>query len=174
MNPCPCGYHGDRSARCHCTAEQVDRYRARISGPLLDRIDLHVEVGRPARAVINGHAADSEDSSTVRARVIEARQRQMQRAGRPNAQLNSAGVRRYCSLTPDLESLLEDVAERLSLSPRACQRILKVSRTVADLQGAGEIGEAHLAEAIAYRCLESPSSRGPELHVTRPESRVPG
>jgi len=174
MNPCPCGYHGDRSARCHCTAEQVDRYRGRISGPLLDRIDMHVEVGRPARAVINGHSANAENSGTVRARVIETRQRQMQRAGRPNAQLDSAGVRRHCSLAPELECLLENVAEQLSLSPRACQRILKVSRTVADLQGAKEIAEAHLAEAIAYRCLDNSASPGPEAYRRRPEGPMPG
>ena len=156
MNPCHCGFHGDRSGRCRCTSDQVKRYRGKISGPLLDRIDLHVEVNRPPRAVINGHGPKPEDSATVRKRVIDARLRQMQRNGVPNAQMSNAQVRQFCPLTASLEGFLETLAEKLHLSPRACQRILKVSRTLADMDEHDAIGEEHLAEAVAYRGLDDP------------------
>ena len=161
MNPCHCGFHGDKSGRCRCTAEQVDRYRGRISGPLLDRIDLHVEVNRPPRAMINGHGPMPEDSATVRARVVAARERQMERNGIPNAQLGNAQLRIICRLSQPQEAFLESVAENKHLSPRACQRILKVARTIADLDARAGllsfhffvvgIENDHLAEAIAYR-----------------------
>ena len=151
MNPCPCGYHGDASGRCRCTSEQVQRYRSRISGPLLDRIDLHVEVARPARAVINGHGDTPEDSAAVRKRVIAARTLQFQRGGAPNAQLSDAQLRDACRLPAPLERFLESVAEQMNLSPRACQRVLKVARTLADLESSDAITQEHLAEAISYR-----------------------
>ena len=154
MNPCTCGYHGDKSGRCQCTSEQVRRYRGRISGPLLDRIDLHVEVGRPPKAVINGHGQNPENSAQVRERVITARSRQLERNGIPNAQLSNARVREICRLTPRLEGLLEAAAETMHLSPRACQRILKVSRTLADMDGCESIEQGHLAEALVYRGLD--------------------
>ncbi|MBT8040891.1 MAG: YifB family Mg chelatase-like AAA ATPase [Xanthomonadales bacterium] len=158
MNPCHCGFHGDRSGRCRCTADQVKRYRGKISGPLLDRIDLHVEVNRPSRAIINGHGPKPEDSATVRKRVIDAHLRQMQRNGVPNAQMSNTQVRQFCQLTPSLEGFLETLAEKLHLSPRACQRILKVSRTLADMDECDAIGEEHLTEAVAYRGLDGPTS----------------
>ena len=154
MNPCHCGFHGDKSGRCRCTADQVDRYRGKISGPLLDRIDMHVEVARPPRAALNGHGQSPEDSATVRERVVAARRIQVERAGIPNAQMSNAQVREICRLSPPLERLLESVADRMNLSPRACQRILKVARSIADLDRSTNIGEPHLAEAIAFRGLE--------------------
>ena len=154
MNPCVCGFYGDKSGRCQCTSDQVQRYRGKISGPLLDRIDLHVEVSRPSRAILNGHCRKPEDSATVRKRVVAARKIQLERAGIPNAQMSNKQVREICHLAPPLESFLESVAERMCLSPRACQRILKVSRTVADMDESQEIREEHLAEAVVYRELD--------------------
>jgi magnesium chelatase family protein len=154
MNPCRCGFHGDKSGRCQCTSDQVERYRGKISGPLLDRIDLHVEVGRPPRAVLNGRGQKPEASAPVRERVIAARNIQLKRAGIPNAQMSNAQVRKICRLPTPLESFLESVAEKMCLSPRACQRILKVSRTLADMDGSSAINEEHLAEAISYRGLD--------------------
>jgi magnesium chelatase family protein len=154
MNPCPCGYAGDRTDRCRCTADQVRRYRARISGPLLDRIDLHVEVARPPRLRFGADAPSGEDSRSVRRRVVRARERQTARAGRPNAHLDSRGVKETCGLDPPQQAFLENVALRFALSPRACQRILKVARTAADLAGAGDIRMDDLAEAVAYRGID--------------------
>lgn len=154
MNPCPCGYHGDKSGRCKCSSDQVQRYRSKISGPLLDRIDLHVEVSRPGRIIYQHSVDSSESSQEVRERVVVARNIQLQRHGRPNARMDQAAIRRYCRLTPCLERLLEDVAERMALSPRAGQRILKVARTLTDIAGESDIGEAELAEAIAYRGID--------------------
>ncbi len=149
MNPCPCGYSGDESGRCHCSPEQIFRYRARISGPLLDRIDLHVEVPRQK---ISEHPP-GEPSARVRERVAAARSRQLNRGGL-NAALDVAEVRAHCGLDEKGRKLLETACERLNLSARAHQRILKVARTIADLDGAAEIGNAHLAEAIGYRQLD--------------------
>ena len=154
MNPCKCGFYGDKSGRCHCTLDQVERYRGKISGPLLDRIDLHVEVGRPSRAILNGHGPKPEDSATVRGRVVAARKIQIDRAGIPNAQLSNSQVRKICRLTSRLQVFLETVAEKMCLSPRACQRILKVSRTLADMDKCKSIREEHLAEAVVYRQLD--------------------
>jgi len=149
MNPCPCGYAGDESGRCHCSPEQVFRYRARISGPLLDRIDLHVEVPRQK---INEHPP-GEASAGVRERIHQARGRQ-QRRGALNAALDVAAVREHCALDAAADKLLETACERLNLSARAHQRILKVARTIADLDGSERIATAHLAEAIGYRQLD--------------------
>ena len=137
----------------------MERYRGKISGPLLDRIDLHVEVNRPARAILNGWGQKPEDSATVRERVVATRTRQMERSGVPNAQLNNAQVRHVCHLPLALESFLETVAEKMSLSPRACQRILKVSLTLAELDESKEIGEEHLTEAITYRGIDGKNTR---------------
>ena len=115
-----------------------------------------MEVNRPARAVINGHGPNPENSATVRERVVAARKRQLMRSGVPNAQLSNIQAREVCQLPPTLEQFLESVAEKMRLSPRACQRILKVSRTLADLDDRGNIREAHLAEAIAYRGIDRP------------------
>lgn len=151
MNPCPCGYAGDRDGDCRCTADQVLRYRARVSGPLLDRIDLQVDVPRPERPVIGPCPQAGESSAAVRRRVTAARNIQLARAGRPNARMRPRDIRRYCRLGKSLGELLESAARQLSLSPRACQRVLKVARTIADLDAAAAIAEAHLAEAINLR-----------------------
>jgi len=151
MNPCPCGYAGDKSGRCMCTADQVQRYRSKISGPLLDRIDLHVEVTRPARLQYQKRGKPPEGSAAVRERVMQARKRQLDRSGVSNAQLDSAGVRQHCQPDRRNRTFLEDAAELMNLSPRAYQRILKVARTVADLEEDDAIRKKHLAEALAYR-----------------------
>jgi magnesium chelatase family protein len=155
MNPCPCGFAGDRSGRCHCSADQVRRYRGKISGPLLDRIDLHVQVNRPGRSLFDHEAGNAESSDSVRRRVIAARKIQITRAGIPNARLDNRGVRKYCRLQPELDGFLGAVAEKMNLSPRACQRILKVARTVADLDSENAIRQPHLAEAVSFRGFES-------------------
>ncbi len=157
MNPCPCGYFGHPNGRCQCTAEQVNRYRARISGPLLDRIDMHIEVPPVARELLRGEADPAaEDSATVRQRVVAARERQQRRSGTANANLHNREVDVHCRLSDADAALLERAIEQLGLSTRAYHRILKVARTIADLAGAAEIGSAHLSEAIAYRRLDRP------------------
>lgn len=155
MNPCPCGYLGDESGRCRCTEEQVQRYRARISGPLLDRIDLHVDVPRPPRAALRPDApADGEPSAAVAARVLAARNRQLARSGKPNARLSPREAGHFC--TPDIQGidLLERAAERLGFSARAYHRILKTARTIADLAASESVQSPHIAEAIGYRLLD--------------------
>ena len=151
MNPCPCGYAGDRSGQCHCSGEQIQRYRARISGPLLDRIDLQIEVPRPPAMVMYTKGPRSECSASIRQRVIKSRNIQLARAGVPNAHLGSQAVTKHCNLDKVCYQLLEDAARQRVLSPRACQRILKVARTLADLEATETISQAHLAEAISYR-----------------------
>jgi len=149
MNPCPCGYAGDQSGRCGCSPDQIQRYRARVSGPLLDRIDLHVEVPRQTF----GKLPAGEPSAIVRERVAAARAHQAPR-GALNAHLDSAGVTRHCRLDARGEKLLEQACERLHLSARAHQRIIKVARTIADLDGEPAVTAAHLAEAVGYRQLD--------------------
>lgn len=157
LNPCPCGYLGDTRHQCRCTPTQVQRYRGRVSGPLLDRIDLHVEA--PALSISELRAAqDGETSATIRARVVTARSRQQHRfEGTPatvNARMAHAQIRRHCALTSELGDLLQGAMERLSLSARAYDRVLKVARTIADLAGAEDIAAPHLLEAIQYRSLD--------------------
>ena len=154
MNPCPCGWAGDRSGRCRCSAENIARYRARISGPLLDRIDLHLQVPRLSPAELRSDAPDGENSAAVRARVMAARTRQHQRAGKANAHLTPSETSRDCALAAAEQTLLEHAMERLQLSARSMHRILRVARTIADLAGAGPIERPHLAEAIGYRQMD--------------------
>lgn len=160
MNPCPCGWAGDPSGRCRCSAEVISRYRARISGPLLDRIDLHVPVPRLPPAELRGDAPAAEGTAQVRARVVQARARQLQRAGMANAQLDQSATQRDCTLAAAEQDLLEQAMERLQLSARSMHRILRVARTIADLAGADSIGRAHLTEAIGYRQLDRNPSAG--------------
>ena len=155
MNPCPCGMSGDESGRCICSAEQIQRYKNRVSGPLLDRIDIQVEVLRPESSILSTPTDDIESSACVRKRVIESRQVQHQRAGKPNALLTNADLARFCHIEGEPLRLLEDAAEQLYLSPRACHRVLKVSRTIADLDHAAEIDTRHIAEGIAFRRLNN-------------------
>jgi len=151
MNPCPCGNLGDASGLCHCSAEQISRYRGRISGPLLDRIDLHVEVSRPMSFLLEHEGTTPESSEQVRSRVMAARAIQEQRSGCTNAQLDSAGVKAFCKISTSDRKLLEAASKQHALSPRACLRIMKVARTLADLEAESDIGTAHVAEAISYR-----------------------
>lgn len=155
MNPCPCGYLGDASGRCRCTLEQVRRYRTRISGPLLDRIDLHVEVPRPAHDVLRpGSPPDGESSRQVAMRVAKARLRQQERSGKCNARLTTREINRYCIPDTAGRQLLERAMERLGLSARGYHRVLKVARSIADLADCETIQNAHVAEAVGYRVLD--------------------
>jgi magnesium chelatase family protein len=158
MNPCPCGFLGDRTRSCTCTPPQIQRYRSRLSGPLLDRIDMHVEVPSvPVKELIGQTAG--ETSAAIRERVNLARARQRQRfAGAErlhcNTQMNSKEVKKFCRLNPASAELLNQAILRLGLSARAYHRILKIARTIADLAGADELETAHVAEAIQYRRLQ--------------------
>jgi len=150
MNPCPCGYQGDLQRECRCSPDQVARYAGRVSGPFLDRIDLRINV---ARETINFAApvAPAEPSAAVRARVLAAREHALERAGVSNARLPANAMRRYC--WPDLPGLqlLEQAAERFTLSQRACDRVLCVARTIADLAGSNTVAREHVAEALSLR-----------------------
>ena len=160
MNPCPCGYLGDPRHACQCKAFQIHRYRSRISGPLLDRIDIHIEA--PALAIEElRQAAQGESSLAIRERVASARKRQKARFAqqaaaipRVNARMNHAGIRRWCLLDDALGDRLQSSMKKLSLSARAYDRILKVARTVADLDASERIETPHLMEAITYRTLD--------------------
>jgi magnesium chelatase family protein len=159
MNPCPCGWAGDPSGRCRCSFEMVSRYRSRLSGPLLDRIDLQVSVPRLAPAEMRGDAPRGEPTLAVRARVIAARERQQQRCGKTNGQMSQAETELHCRLKDRDQRLLERAMAALQLSARATQRILRVARTIADLEGSAEIASAHLTEAIGYRQLDRDQQR---------------
>ena len=153
MNPCPCGYAGDPRQRCRCTPDQIQRYRNRVSGPLLDRIDLSLEVPRvPVSEIGAPRAAQDEDSATVRARVLRARHQALMRAGRPNAEISTRELERDCALGPAERRWFDAALERLGLSARAYHRTLRVARTIADLDGgAAALDRSHLAEALQYR-----------------------
>jgi len=150
MNPCPCGYLGHHNNKCRCTPDQVARYRAKISGPLLDRIDLHIEVPALSEDELT-KAADGEASASIRQRVEAARDLQIARQGKANSQLGSKEVDAHC--TPDASglNLLKQAISRLNLSARAYHRILKVARSIADLGAERDVKSAHIAEAIQYR-----------------------
>ena len=150
MNPCPCGYLGHQNGKCRCTPDQIARYRGKISGPLLDRIDIQIEVpALPEKELLAKAAAES--SAAVRERVVRARERQSVRQGKPNAALASKEVETHCRLDADGEALVRQAITRLNLSARAYHRILKLALTLADLADAEHIDTRHLAEAIQYR-----------------------
>ncbi len=151
MNPCPCGYLGDLAANCNCSAERVATYRARISGPLLDRIDLRVVVGRPPRDLLRGPVEAGETSAEVRERVTAARERQLERQGMSNARLSGCDLDEYCRLDSAGWALLDRAADKFAFSVRSYQRVLKVSRTIADLKGAQRITPPQIAEALGLR-----------------------
>ena len=150
MNPCPCGYAGDRRRACRCSAGGIERYQSRISGPLLDRLDLFVDVPRLTREELRG-GERAEPSSAIRDRVSDARRRQMGRQGVPNSALVGRVLRETCALGGDAESLFATAIDRMGLSGRAHDRILRVARTVADLSNAKDIAVEHVAEALNYR-----------------------
>ncbi|MCY4488276.1 MAG: YifB family Mg chelatase-like AAA ATPase [Deltaproteobacteria bacterium] len=159
MNPCPCGFFADPQKECRCTPMQIARYRSRVSGPLLDRIDIQVEVPAVAYEALASRAP-GEPSEAVRDRVNQARRVQVERFGErgihANAHMSARDVRRYCRVDAAAEQLLENAINRLGLSARAYVRILKVGRTIADLAGTETIQSAHVAEAIQYRSLDRP------------------
>ncbi len=153
MNPCPCGYFGNNDDRCRCTAEQVRRYRDRISGPMLDRIDMHV----PVRALRQGELHSDikgECSSVIRARVEAARARQLERQGKANNVLSAPELEKYCELTLADKSLLEQAIHKMGLSTRAYHRVLKVARTLADMQQKEHPDTENISEALSYRTLD--------------------
>ena len=159
MNPCPCGFFSDPQKECRCTPGQIARYRSRISGPLLDRIDIQVEVPAVAYEALASRAP-GEPSEAIRERVNRARAVQAERFGQAgihaNARMSARDVQRHCRVDPAGEQLLETAIRRLGLSARAYVRILKVSRTIADLKDAEEIRPPHIAEAIQYRGMDRP------------------
>jgi len=160
MNPCPCGYLGDEQGNCHCTDDQIQRYRHKISGPLMDRIDLHIEVPRlPVSMLRKSDASTNEPSELIRKRVEQARNTQNQRNIRINARMNNKDVERLCPLSEADHELLETAITQLGLSMRAYHKILKLARTIADLDCSNNIQSQHLSEAISYRQLDRSSIR---------------
>jgi magnesium chelatase family protein len=153
MNPCPCGHAGDANGRCRCTPPAIRRYLARVSGPLLDRIDMHVEVPRLEYSMLAPSPVAAESSAVVRERVQRARERQLAR-GAQNSVLETGSLAEACGLGLREHGLLEAASRRLGLSARACHRILRVARTIADLAGTARVGVAELSEAIGYRRLD--------------------
>ncbi len=172
MNPCPCGYFNDKSRECSCTPPMIQRYVSKVSGPLLDRIDIHIEVPAVQYKELRG-GTSAEGSQEIRARVLAAREvqharfikvggeertrpsgRSASRAVYANAQMTTQQIRIYCELSSDAERILERAMQQQGLSARAHDRILKVARTIADLEGAPDIAVKHIAEAIQYRTLD--------------------
>ncbi|WP_045856673.1 YifB family Mg chelatase-like AAA ATPase [Teredinibacter purpureus] len=153
MNPCPCGFVGDRTDRCRCTPSQIARYRDKISGPLLDRIDLHIAVGSIPIADLQ-KKPDGETSQAIRTRVIQTRAVQLARQGCPNAELRGKALSRHCALAEPEQQLLAAALSRLQLSARSYDRIIKVARTLADMAGCEQIATVHISEALGYRNLD--------------------
>lgn len=152
LNPCPCGYFGDQDRTCECSLGQIQNYRNRISGPLLDRIDLQVEVPRIPHKVLRQSSRSNVSSETVKQQVITSRKRQHQRnGGKSNAMLEGKDIERYIPLSEPLLDFLETVVDQLRLSARAYHRIIKVARTIADLDSCEQVQQNHLAEAISFR-----------------------
>jgi magnesium chelatase family protein len=154
MNPCPCGHLGHASGRCRCTPDAIARYRARISGPLADRIDLKVEAPVPREAELLA-AADGDASEVIRNRVIAARERQLSRQGKANVHLGTREIEQLCTVDGEAEALVKQAIARLALSARAYHRVLRVARSIADLAAREAIGAAHVAEAIQYRRMDA-------------------
>jgi magnesium chelatase family protein len=170
MNPCPCGYFNDKSRECMCTPPMIQRYVSKVSGPLLDRIDIHIEVPAVQYKELRGGSA-AEGSAEIRERVLQARELQRDRFAQAgdrtrgsarsasrqvyaNAQMGTQQIRMHCELSSDAERLLERAMQQQGLSARAHDRILKVARTIADLEASPEIVVKHIAEAIQYRTLD--------------------
>ncbi len=157
MNPCPCGFRGDPRRQCHCNPMSIERYMGRISGPLLDRMDIHIEVPAvPFRELSDKNVGTT--SQTMREQVLRAREIQQQRLGKETLKLNGrmspSEIRRYCTLAPEAELLLKQAMEQMGLSARAHDKILRIARTIADLEAEPNIGINHLSEAINYRALD--------------------
>jgi magnesium chelatase family protein len=163
MNPCPCGYFSDRMHECGCSSQQIRKYRSKISGPILDRIDIHVNVPAvPYKDLMDGGL--QEPSAAIQYRVATARAIQSERFSTLtiycNAQMSSRHIRKYCQTDASSGALLESAIDRLGLSARAYNRILKISRTIADLDASTDIQMEHVAEAIQYRSLDRSKMMG--------------
>jgi magnesium chelatase family protein len=158
MNPCPCGFYGDMKRQCRCSPRQIEQYRQRISGPLLDRIDIHCEVPLVDFRELSSQTATGEKSETIRTRVVEARRIQHERfrksANATNSSMSPRQMKAYCRIDTEATGYLEHAMEEMNFSARAHDRILKVARTLADLAGAPEIRPADILEAIQYRSLD--------------------
>jgi len=159
MNPCPCGYYADPKIQCRCGADQIIRYRSRVSGPFLDRMDLHIRLEREVHSegVLRSNATN-ESSHVIRLRVMQARDHQIARQGCTNATLDAAGIREYSALNGRARKLLKKASDTLSLSIRAQHRLVRVARTIADLEGTQDVTEKNLAEGLSYR--QAPASNG--------------
>lgn len=157
MNPCPCGFFSDPKHECRCTLHQIHRYRSKISGPLLDRIDIHVEVPAVPYKDLMGES-EAELSADIRARVTTARKRQLERFKRTkiycNAQMINRHIKKHCKIDTASAGLLESAIDKLGLSARAYNRILKIARTIADLESETDIKIDHISEAVQYRNLD--------------------
>ena len=153
-NPCKCGFLGDDTDRCQCSAASIENYRAKLSGPMLDRIDMHVHLSRVSVKALQVIKPDGENSATIKQRVTQARIQQHQQRGKLNSQLTVQELQQYCQLDKELQTFLEVVCEKLNMSARAYHRVLKLSRTIADMANDKHITKTHLSEAIAYRSLD--------------------
>lgn len=153
MNPCPCGYHGHASERCRCSPDQIRRYQQRLSGPLLDRIDMHVAV-TPLEHNKLHTALGENQSAQVRERVTTSRNLQLERSGKPNAWMDTRDIDRCCKLNASQQKMMDNALEKLGLSARAWHRLLRLARTIADLDNSSKLQDHHLAEALGYRQLD--------------------
>jgi magnesium chelatase family protein len=169
MNPCPCGRLGDAAAECRCTPAEIRGYRGRVSAPLLDRLDMHVEVPRlAAREFTEGASGRAETTAAAAERIACARHVQLERQGTCNARLTDAAVRRWCRADEAAERVLANAMERFGLSGRSRQRVLKVARTIADLAGVPVVTAAHIGEALRLRCLDDRGATAPSAPCSRP------
>ena len=155
MNPCPCGYLGDKKIDCKCTDFQINRYRAKLSGPLLDRIDIHIDVARLDEEELLEQNIEAESSVEIRKRVAKARELQLERYKNEgiftNSELNPKLIRKYCKISSEVKTMLKNAAKSFNLSGRGFDRILKISRTIADLDNSNDIQVSHLAQALQFR-----------------------
>jgi len=155
MNPCPCGYLGDASQRCRCSPLQILRYRHKISGPLLDRIDMHIEVPRVSSELLRkGSHGGEETSACIADRVRQSQQYSIQRQGKTNHMMSTRDIKAHCQICDSDHALLEHAIEKLGLSHRAYHRILRVARSIADMNQQANIQRQHLTEALSYRKLD--------------------
>jgi magnesium chelatase family protein len=154
MNPCPCGYAGSTKRECVCTPEQVMRYMNKLSGPLMDRIDLQVEVSSLSPEILSQQANNQNENLTLKEKILAARQRQLDRQGKCNKALGVQELEAHCFLEDSSRNLLNQAMQKFNLSARAYHRIVKVARTIADLSESNMILSEHMAEALTYRCLD--------------------